>query len=160
MSENASAVQNNQGTFNPLEVNSWVLYNEDYNIIPVKIRLNDTRDQTIDLGPKQSLVFNVKYLNNQASFIYQGAEVQMIDLNDGGKSDDFNAPNSNDNDYNTLRYVESSREGHLDVINFNASTYVKDFEDRDGVAGGSKAEFRQAVQNNAIQCSISMPKRS
>ncbi len=160
MSESASAVPNNQGTFSQSQINTWILYNEDYNIIPVKIRLNDTGDKTVDLGPKQSLVFNVKYASNQANFIYQGAEVQMVDLNDGGKSDDFNAPNSSDNDYNTLRYVEGNREGYLDVINFNANTYVKNFADRDGIDGGAKAEFRQAVQNNAIQCSISLPKRS
>ena len=143
-------------SFDPSSIKSFILYNQDYNVIPVKIRLKDASDPgTISFGPGQSLEFDVRYSGGKAKFYYTDKEVQMIDLNDGSGSDDLNTPNSDYNGYNTLRYSPGSPQGSTDVINFDNNTYVTRFTDNDGVDGGVKAIFTQAIEGTAIKASMS-----
>lgn len=142
--------------FNPSMINSFILYNQDYNIIPVKIRLKDASDPgAINLGPNQSLTFEVRYSGGKAKFYYTNKEVQMLDLNNGGSSDDLNTPNSDYNGYNTLRYSPGSPQGATDVINFDVNTFETTFTDNDGIDGGGRAIFTQTIQGSAIQAAIS-----
>ena len=142
-------------TFNPAEINAYILYNENYNVVPVKIRLKDASDPgTINLNPGNQLVFNISYSSGKAKFYYTGKEVQMIDLNDGAASDDLDTPNSDYNGYNTLRYDQGDPQGHEDVINFDSNTYVASFGDQDGIAGGVRVAFNQSIQGNAIRAAM------
>lgn len=141
--------------FNQADVDSFVFLNQAYNVIPVKIRLKDTKDpDAINLGPDNSLSFEVHYSTGKAKFYYTGKEVQMIDLNNGDASDDLNTPNSDYNSYNTLRYDPGKPQGATDVINFDANIFQTRFTDNDGVAGGGAALFTQIIKGSAIQCAI------
>lgn len=143
-------------SFNPSTINSFILYNKDYNIIPVKIRLKNASDPgAINLGPTQSLTFEVRYSSGKAKFYYTNKEVQQIDLNNGGSSDDLNTPNSDNNSRNTLRYNPGSPQGVTDVINFDVNTFEKTFTDNDGIDKGVRAIFTQSIQGSAIQAAIS-----
>ncbi len=153
------ALRDNTKSFDPSTVNTFQLTNSNYNTLPVKIRVDGSDPGTIDLAPGGSLSFAIAYSSGKATFSYQGSELQMIDLNDGGRSDDFLSPNGKDNDENTLRYDAGSPQGELDVINFDSNTYVVDFTDRDGVDGGTRALFHQTVSGNTLKCSISVGKR-
>jgi hypothetical protein len=142
-------------TFDPAVINTYLLYNDNYNVIPVKIRLKGASDPgAINLNPGNQLAFNIGYSNGKAKFYYTGKEVQMIDLNNGSSADDLNAPNSDNNSYNTLRYAQGNPQGFEDVINFDSRTYVTSFGDQDGIAGGVRAQFKQSIQGNAIQAAI------
>lgn len=142
--------------FNQADVDSFVFLNQDYNVIPVKIRLKDAADpDAIKLGPGESLSFAVKYSTGKAKFYYTDKEVQMIDLNNGDASDDLNTPNSDNNSYNTLRYDPGKPQGASDVINFDANIFETRFTDNDGVDGGESALFKQVINGSAIQCAIS-----
>src|SRR5262245_53105131 len=134
-------------TFQPSSITKYILRNDDYNVIPVKIRLEHATDPaTIQFGPNQELVFDIKYSGSAAKFYFKNTEVQMIDLNDGGSSDDFNTPNADHNKYNTLRYVDGQRRGHEeDVINFDTHTFAPSFGDSDGIDGGPRATFQQTI---------------
>ncbi|WP_257456512.1 hypothetical protein [Archangium lipolyticum] len=143
-------------SFNPSTINSYILFNHNYNVIPVKIRLKDASDPgAINLGPSQSLTFEVRYSGGKAKFYYTNKEVQQIDLNNGSSSDDLNTPNSDNNGYNTLRYVPSNRQGASDIINFDVNTFETLFTDNDGIAGGGTAIFTQAIQGSAIRTALS-----
>src|SRR5882757_6037440 len=138
-------------SFSQSAINTYVLYNQNYNVIPVKIRLKGANDPgAINLSPGNKLLFEIRYSSGQAKFYYTGKEVQQIDLNNGNDSDDLNTPTSDNNKYNTLRY----RQGQLapnseeDVINFNSNTYVRSFGDIDGVDGGPGAMFTQTIQGS------------
>jgi hypothetical protein len=142
--------------FQPSSITKYVLRNDNYNIIPVKIRLEQTTDpDTIQFGPGQELVFDIKYSGTSAKFYFQNAEVQRIDLNDGGTSDDLDTPNADHNKYNTLRYVGGKGRGYEeDVVNFDAGSYSPSFGDSDGIAGGPRATFRQTIEGSAITAAI------
>lgn len=157
MSNNASAVTSR--SFNPADINTFQLYNKDYDSLPVKIRLEGGDPNVITLAPGSSLSFAILYSGGKAAMFYNNNKLQMIDLNDGGRSDDFLAPNEKDNDQNTLRYDAGRPQGGLDTIDFNSNTYVVQFEDRDGVDGGTKAVFDQSISGSAIKCSISLGRR-
>lgn len=148
--------------FNPSQVTKYILANKDYNSFAVKIRLKGTGDPSpITLSPGNQLECEIRYTSSKAKFYYSGHEVQQLDLNNGGSSDDLNTPNSDNNSYNTLRYVPGSgigSQGALDVINFDSNTFVKDFQDNDGLAGGPKpAFFTQGAEASlsAIKCWVS-----
>lgn len=144
-------------SFPSTSVNQYILHNKDYNIIPVKIRLEQASDpSTIHLGPGQQIVFDIKYSGAKAKFYYTNTEVQQIDINDGSSADDLNTPNADHNQYNTLRYKSGNTApgNETDVINFDARTYATSFGDIDGVAGGPQATFKQTMEGSAIKASI------
>jgi len=150
-------------SFNPAQVNKYILYNQDYNAFTVKIRLKGTGDTSSTLSPGNQLQCEIRYTNSKAKFYYNGHEVQQLDLNNGSSADDMNTPNSDYNSLNTLRYasaspVISSGQGDLDVINFDSNIFVTNFQDNDGLAGGPKpAFFKQTVDSSvsAIKCVVS-----
>lgn len=142
-------------TFPAASVSKYVLYNENYNTIPVKIRLEQASDPgVINLAPGGQISFDVRYSAGKAKFYYTNTEVQMIDLNNGSSSDDLATPNADHNSYNTLRYYQGNPAGHEDVVNFDSCTYVSSFGDKDGIAGGVWALFKQTLEGNTIKASI------
>ena len=143
-------------SFSQSDIDTYSLYNQNYNEISVKIRLKSVSDPgVIKFRPGQFLQFNIRYTNGQAKFYYNNSEVQMIDLNNGNKSDDLNTPNSDNNSFNTLRYHPGSPGSPEDVINFTNKTYVITFHDRDGVDGGVSAVFNQTIEGRVIQTALS-----
>ena len=144
-------------------IETYVIHNNDYNTIPVKIRLDDKGDpDAIDLSVGESLTFSVRYGSEDATFYYHhdgdDYKVQQIDLNDGDSSDDLNTPNQKYNDHNTLRYARGDGPtdgGDLDIVNFSSKTYEAKFNDGDGVDGGVKAVFEQTVSGGTMTLTIS-----
>src|SRR4051794_5304092 len=93
-------------SFNPAQVNKYMISNKDYNSFAVKIRLKGTGDLSVTLSPGgSSLQCEIRYTAPKAKFFYNGHEIQQLDFNDPNTSDDLNTPNSDYNGYNTLRYV-------------------------------------------------------
>lgn len=142
-------------TFSRSAVTQYIVHNQDYNALPVKIRLKGASDPgVIQLYPGQQVAVTIKYNGNLAYFYYNNAVVQMIDLNNGSDSDDLAAPNCDNNSFNTLRYHQGRQEGGLDVVNFENCTYKVQFEDKDGLNNGQAAVFEQTLEGNAIKVSI------
>ncbi|MFY0539784.1 hypothetical protein [Nannocystis pusilla] len=142
-------------TFSRSSINQYIVFNQNYNVLPVKIRLKGASDPgVINLNPGQQIVVGIQYNGNLAKFYYNNAVVQMIDLNNGASSDDLNAPNCDNNSYNTLRYNEGSPQGGLDVVNFDSCTYKARFDDQDGIAGGHRAAFVQTIEGSAIKVAV------
>lgn len=147
------------------KIDTYSIYNKDYNSIPVKIRLADKGDPgTKELAPGQSLNFSVRYSGDDATFYFHhdggDYKVQQIDLNDGDSSDDLNTPNQKYNSLNTLRYKRGdgmTDGGDLDVVNFSSSTYEPTFRDGDGIDKGPTASFKQTLSGSTMTLEISKP---
>jgi hypothetical protein len=146
------------GTSNfPSTVTLWTIKNYNYNTLKVKIRLSGEGDEKVTLGAGSTLTISVFRSAGSALMAYKKNNeyflVQKVDLNDGGQSDDFNAPNQSDNKYNSCIY-NGSKDSPA-VINFDNNTYLTTFEDSDGIDGGPAAVFTQQVEATTLMCTLS-----
>ncbi|KAH3763414.1 hypothetical protein Pelo_4748 [Pelomyxa schiedti] len=134
------------GSFNPSVVTKLLLLNRDYAVLPGFVKLNNGSSLPFNLSSGFSMSFEVQVesKSSAAKILFDGAEVQAIDLNNGDNGDDFQAPNSRDNNVNTLRYLASKSvlsEVFFDVVDFTAGTFLNSFVDEDGINGGDQVGF-------------------
>ncbi|KAH3763164.1 hypothetical protein Pelo_4942 [Pelomyxa schiedti] len=147
------------GTFVPLNITTFVLSNRDYNQLPVTIQLSDGASLSKYLYAGSQLVFtlSVDPVSTVATVYYDGSKIRGMDLNSGGNGDDLYAPDTKDNDVNTLRYIASKSamsEVIFDAVDFSAGTFLDDFIDEDGVNGGNSVGFLMSVSGESIYMTI------
>ncbi|MNJ27681.1 hypothetical protein D3C77_221930 [compost metagenome] len=105
--------------------------------IPLKVRLEDANDPgVIDFTMNEEFIFD--WDNGQSRFEYDGAKLQMLDLNDGGASDDLFQNESGVNFYMKYEPV-NERQG---IIIDMSSGSVGSMDDNNGIAGHLNARVR------------------
>ncbi len=105
--------------------------------IPLKVRLDDVADpDTITFAMGDEFIFD--WDNGQARFEYTGAGIQMLDLNDGGKSDDLFPDESNGNDFLKYEYGGERQAIVVDMTSGSVSTV----NDTDGISGHKNSRLR------------------
>lgn len=105
--------------------------------IPLKVRLENASDpDTISFEMNEEFIF--QWNNAAPRFEYNGAKLQMLDLNDGGASDDLFQNESGSNFFMKYEPI-NERQG---IIIDMSSGSVGSMDDNNGIAGHTNARVR------------------
>lgn len=122
--------------FNKADIRYIKLIN-NIGTIPLKVRLEDVGDPgTITFAMGDEFTFD--WDNGQARFEYTGAKIQMLDLNDGGNSDDLFPYESNGSDFLKYEYGGERQAIVVDMTSGSVSTV----NDTDGISGHKNSRLR------------------
>lgn len=136
--------------FDPTPIKTIQLYNENYSKISLKVRyMDETSSSTIDFSAGSEL--NLEYNSENHEVTHNGKLVKMLDLNDGGTSDDIKFNGYGDSEEDTVYYKAG------DILGLNPEQLLIDFGngylllagDPDGIDGNRAGFIVSHILNEA-----------
>ncbi|ODS23921.1 hypothetical protein AB835_06260 [Candidatus Endobugula sertula] len=151
-------MERRDGSFNPDEITHFIIRNNYASLADVKIDVSgkDPHIQPFAKGDEISLEIIGSTPDTKQVIWEDGRVIREVSLNDDDVSDDFQMPNSDNYDFNAIKYRAGSygpQDLH-EIINFDNNTYLGSVLDRDGIDGGSAARIKTNVENNALVASL------